>query len=49
MTVKHIHIYRSLEFANGYKASRRRDDDIAIVTCGMRLALGVCVRGESDF
>ena len=30
---------QQLEFANGYKASRRRDDDIAIVTCGMRLAL----------
>jgi hypothetical protein len=30
----------SLEFANGFKASRRRDDDIAIVTCGMRMAIG---------
>ena len=28
-----------MEFANGFKASRRRDDDTAIVTCGMRIAL----------
>jgi xanthine dehydrogenase/oxidase len=30
---------REMEFANGFKASRRRDDDIAIVTCGMRMAV----------
>jgi len=30
---------RPMEYANGFKASRRRDDDIAIVTCGMRMAL----------
>ena len=30
---------REMQFANGYKASRRRDDDIAIVTCGMFMAV----------
>ena len=30
---------RQMELCNGYKASRRRNDDIAIVTCGMRMAL----------
>jgi len=36
---------RELEFANGYKASRRRDDDIAIVTCGLRMALDKGAQG----
>ena len=36
---------RQMEFCNGYKASRRRDDDIAIVTCGMRMAVESTAQG----
>lgn len=30
---------RENEYAFAYKQAKRRDDDIAIVTCGMRLLL----------